>query len=68
MGRIPTPPDHASRPSFDKIAEMINVTLVDAPQSHADAKTNVSPVLSLATNCGSLILTRPLSAMDIVAS
>ncbi|KXN80608.1 hypothetical protein AN958_09646 [Leucoagaricus sp. SymC.cos] len=39
-GRIPTPSNHASRPSFDTIADMINDTLVDAPQSHSDAKKN----------------------------
>jgi len=45
-GRIPTPSNHASRPSFDKVADMIKAALVEAPQSHADAKKNVSLVLS----------------------
>jgi len=39
-GRIPTPSNHASRPSFDTIADMVNDTLMEAPQSHADAKKN----------------------------
>ncbi|KAF8968556.1 hypothetical protein BDZ97DRAFT_1799021 [Flammula alnicola] len=38
--RIPTPSNHASRPSFDTITDMIDDTLVEAPQSHADAKKN----------------------------
>jgi len=37
-GRIPTPSNHASRPSFDKIADVIKATLVEAPRSHAEAK------------------------------
>ncbi|KAF5354223.1 hypothetical protein D9756_007008 [Leucocoprinus leucothites] len=41
-GPIPTPSSHPSRPSFDTIADMINDTLVEAPQSHADAKKNAS--------------------------
>jgi len=45
-GRIPTPSNHASRPSFDTIADMVNDTLMEAPQSHADAKKNVGLVLS----------------------
>ena len=45
-GRIPTPSNHASRPSFDMIADMVNDTLMEAPQSHADAKKNVGLVLS----------------------
>ncbi|KAF8965403.1 hypothetical protein BDZ97DRAFT_1998394, partial [Flammula alnicola] len=39
-GRIPTPSNHASRPSFDKLADMIKANLVEAPQSHADATNN----------------------------
>ncbi|KAG5635286.1 hypothetical protein H0H81_011824 [Sphagnurus paluster] len=37
-GRIPTPSNHASRPSFDKITDMIKKTLEEAPPSHATAK------------------------------
>ncbi|KAF8147267.1 hypothetical protein B0H34DRAFT_785840 [Crassisporium funariophilum] len=37
-GRTPTPSNHASRPSFDTVAHMINDTLDDAPQSHSTAK------------------------------
>lgn len=44
-GRIPTPSNHASRPSFDTIADMINDTPVEASQSHATAKKNVRLVL-----------------------
>jgi len=39
-GRTPIPTNHASRLSFDTIADMINDTLVEAPQSHAYAKKN----------------------------
>jgi len=39
-GRIPTPSNHVSRPLFDKITDMIKATLVEAPQSHVDAKKN----------------------------
>ncbi|KXN84498.1 hypothetical protein AN958_12410 [Leucoagaricus sp. SymC.cos] len=35
---IPTPPNHPSRPSFDRIQDMIDATLQEAPQSHAQAK------------------------------
>ncbi|KAF8805443.1 hypothetical protein BYT27DRAFT_7169584 [Phlegmacium glaucopus] len=38
-GRIPTPSNHASRPSFN-IADVIKATLVEAPQSHIEAKKN----------------------------
>ncbi|KAF8905958.1 hypothetical protein CPB84DRAFT_1813942 [Gymnopilus junonius] len=41
-GPIPTPSNHASRPSFDTISDMINDTLIEAPQSHADAKKLVA--------------------------
>ncbi|KXN81616.1 hypothetical protein AN958_04110 [Leucoagaricus sp. SymC.cos] len=44
-GRIPTPLNYASRPSFDTITDMINNTWVDAPQSHSDAKKNVGLAL-----------------------
>ncbi|KAH9482082.1 hypothetical protein JR316_0004177 [Psilocybe cubensis] len=37
-GRTPTPSSHASRPSFDTIQDMIKDTLVEAPQSHRQAK------------------------------
>ncbi|KAF5354230.1 hypothetical protein D9756_007002 [Leucocoprinus leucothites] len=46
-GPIPTPSNYPSRPSFGKIADMINDTLVEAPQSHADAKKNASLVFVL---------------------
>jgi len=39
-GRIPTPSNHASRPSFDKVADMMTATMVEAPQSHVEAKKN----------------------------
>ncbi|KJA16259.1 hypothetical protein HYPSUDRAFT_147992, partial [Hypholoma sublateritium FD-334 SS-4] len=39
-GCAPTPSNHASRAAFDTIADMINDTIVDAPQSHANAKQN----------------------------
>ncbi|TDL19325.1 hypothetical protein BD410DRAFT_792367 [Rickenella mellea] len=39
-GRTPSHSSHASRPSFDRLADMIKANLVKAPQSHADAKTN----------------------------
>ena len=45
-GRIPTPSNHASRPSFDTMADMINDTLTVAPQSHSTAKKNVGRVFS----------------------
>ncbi|KXN83933.1 hypothetical protein AN958_00797 [Leucoagaricus sp. SymC.cos] len=35
---IPTPSNHASCPSFDRIQDMIDATLQEAPQSHAQAK------------------------------
>ncbi|KJA27278.1 hypothetical protein HYPSUDRAFT_157352 [Hypholoma sublateritium FD-334 SS-4] len=35
---VPTPSNHATRPSFDKMADIIKATLVEAPQSHATAK------------------------------
>lgn len=43
-GRIPTPSNHASRPSFDTMADMISDTLAVAPQSHSTAKKNVGRV------------------------
>ena len=45
-GPIPTPSNHASRPSFDTVVDMTNDTLVEAPQSHRGAKMNVSLVLA----------------------
>ena len=41
-GPIPTPSNHPSRPSFDTVADMLNDTLEDAPQSHSAAKKHVS--------------------------
>ncbi|KAF8900272.1 hypothetical protein CPB84DRAFT_1815431 [Gymnopilus junonius] len=38
---IPTPSNHASRPSFDRIQDMVNATLQEAPQSHTQAKKYV---------------------------
>ena len=50
-GPIPTPSNHASRPSFDTLADMINDTLEESPQSHAEAKKHVGLVLfSLSRN------------------
>lgn len=43
-GRAPTPSNHASHPSFDRITDMVNNALVDAPQSHARAKQHVNLV------------------------
>jgi hypothetical protein len=43
---IPTPSNHESPPSFDTLADLIKDTLVDAPQSHTDAKMNVGLLLS----------------------
>lgn len=63
-GRIPTPSTYPSRRSFDKIADAIKATLVEAPQSHAEAKKNVGLVLS-SMNHRLLTLVRPLFAMDI---
>lgn len=61
-GHIPTPSNHESRPSFDKIADMTKTTMVlMAPQSHADAKKNVS----LSVNPRSLTHVRLLFVMDI---
>jgi len=37
-GRIPTPSNHASRPSFDTMADMLNDILENSPQSHSTAK------------------------------
>lgn len=59
-GRIPTPSNHASRPSFDRIADVIKATLVEAPQSHTEAKKNVRLDLSfhessLTDTCQALI-------------
>jgi hypothetical protein len=44
-GRTPVPSNHASRPFFDTIADMINDTLEEAPQSRATAKRKVSFIL-----------------------
>ncbi|KAF8872013.1 hypothetical protein CPB84DRAFT_1899544 [Gymnopilus junonius] len=41
-GPIPTPSNHASWPSFNMISDMINDTLIEAPQSHADTKKLVA--------------------------
>ncbi|TFK34404.1 hypothetical protein BDQ12DRAFT_700465 [Crucibulum laeve] len=38
--RTPTPSSRQSRPSFGRLADMISATLVEAPQSHSDAKKN----------------------------
>ena len=46
-GRISTPSNHASRPSFDTVVDMLSDTLEDAPQSHSTAKKHVSIVLSI---------------------
>ena len=62
--RIPTSFNHASPPSFDTIADMIDNTLLEAPQSH---ERLVGRVLSF-TNSRSFRLIRLSSAMDIVAS
>ena len=45
-GCIPTPSNHASCPSFDTMADMINDTLTVASQSHSTAKKNVGRVFS----------------------
>ena len=48
---IPTPPNHASRPSFYTFADTMNDTLVETPQSHAEAKKHVGLVVfSLSRN------------------
>ncbi|KIJ23301.1 hypothetical protein M422DRAFT_196102, partial [Sphaerobolus stellatus SS14] len=39
-GKIPTPSNHASRPSFDTLADMIKDLLEEAPQNHSGAKAN----------------------------
>lgn len=44
-GRTPTPSHHASRPSFDTRKAMIMDMLVEAPQTHRDAKKNVSTLI-----------------------
>jgi hypothetical protein len=44
-GRTPIPSSHASRPSFDTRKAMIMDMLVEAPQSHRDAKKNVSALV-----------------------
>jgi hypothetical protein len=41
-GRTPIPSSHVSRPSFDTRKAMIMDMLVEAPQTHRDAKKNVS--------------------------
>jgi hypothetical protein len=41
-GRTPNPTNHASRPSFDTIADMISDCMEEAPQGHASAKKRVS--------------------------
>jgi hypothetical protein len=46
-GRTPTPSYHASRPSFDTRKAMIMDMLVEAPQTHRDAKKNVSALVML---------------------
>ena len=44
-GRTPVPSSHVSRPSFDTREAMIMDMLVEAPQSHRDAKKNVSTLV-----------------------
>jgi hypothetical protein len=44
-GRTPTPSYHASRPSFDTRKAMIMDMLLEAPQTHRDAKKNVSALI-----------------------
>jgi len=64
-GRTPIRSSRPSPPSFDTISDMINDdTLVEVPQSHADAKKECwfDPLLP---DSWSLLLIRPLSAMDI---
>jgi hypothetical protein len=46
-GRTPTPSYHASRPSFDTRKAIIMDMLVEAPQTHRDAKKNVSALVML---------------------
>lgn len=41
-GSIPTPSNHASRRSFNMIADMLNDTLERAPKDYSAAKVNVS--------------------------
>ena len=42
---IPTRSNHASGPSFDMLADTMNDSLVETPQSHAEAKNHVGLVL-----------------------
>jgi hypothetical protein len=44
-GRTPTPSYHTSWPSFDTRKAMIMDMLVEAPQTHRDAKKNVSALV-----------------------
>ncbi|KAJ3508189.1 hypothetical protein NLJ89_g5889 [Agrocybe chaxingu] len=39
-GRTPIPSRHPSRPSFDRISDMIRETLQEAPENHSAAKRN----------------------------
>ncbi|KIJ27250.1 hypothetical protein M422DRAFT_37885 [Sphaerobolus stellatus SS14] len=39
-GKVPAPSNHASRPSFDTLADMIKDLLEEAPQNHSGAKAN----------------------------
>jgi hypothetical protein len=41
-GRTPAPSKHVSRPSFETRKELIKDMLVEAPQNHKQAKSNVS--------------------------
>lgn len=36
--RIPTPSSHASRPSFDRLADMVKAAMEETPSSHGSAK------------------------------
>ena len=49
-GRTPIPSSHVSRPSFDTRKAMIMDMLVEAPQTHRDAKKNVSALVAFFRN------------------
>lgn len=43
-GRTPTPSSHPSRPSFETIQDMVGSMIIEAPQDHCKAKSNVSAI------------------------
>jgi hypothetical protein len=61
---MPTPSNHASRPSFDTLKGIIIDTLEEAPQNHTTAKRRVGLLLSMNSPTAHLIHTDQALSRD----